>query len=125
MDKSTLIIELLEEYWSDECDAAGSSNVQDIAEGNVTYESAEGGSYLDLTEVLTILAAAATFVRHTIDIYETLKKKWNKKPQDTDLKSEMTARNLEPEEIDKATRNKVYKAVSKKLENESIEENRD
>jgi hypothetical protein len=122
MNRETLIYELLEEYWSDECDAVGSTNVQNIIEGDVQYKPALGASYIDLAEILTALAAAATFVRHVIDIYYKICEERQKKPKSADLKSEMKNRNLEPDEIDEQTRNKVYEGVCKKLEKETLEE---
>ncbi|MBD2214771.1 hypothetical protein H6G27_33730 [Nostoc linckia FACHB-104] len=122
MKRETLVIGLLEEYWADECDAAGLTNVQDIVEGKIQYESAEGASYIDLVTVLTVLVAATEFVKNAIDIYETLKKQKNKNPEDTELKAEMKNKQLEPDDIDEITRNNVYKYVCKKLEQEDLEE---
>lgn len=122
MDKSALIFEILEKYWTDECDAVGPTNVEDIVEGEVSYESAEGGSYIDLGEVITILAAAATFIRNVIDIYKSLEQDKKKFPDDEDLKLEARKKKLESEDIDEETKNKIYKEISEKLAKSNSEE---
>lgn len=123
MNKSDLVIGILEEYWTDECDAAGLANVEDIVGGEIEYQSAEGGSYIDLGEVLTALAAAATFIKNAIDIYKTLRKKSNENPNENDLKSEMKRENLVPDEIDEETQIEVYRDVCKNLNEDNLEDN--
>ena len=121
MNKSALVIEILEEYWTDECDAAGLANVKDIVEGEIQYESAEGGSYIDLGSILTTLAAGSVFIKNTIDIYESLRKKLNTNPNCENIKSEMKQKNLVPDEIDENTSNEVYKSICEKLEKDNLE----
>ncbi|MEL6442137.1 MAG: hypothetical protein AAFQ80_23195 [Cyanobacteria bacterium J06621_8] len=125
MKKSEFVIEILEKHWEDECDAAGTANVEDIVEGEIQYESAEGGSYIDLGEVLVTLAAAATFVKNTIDIYKTLKKDSNKSPNYQELRIEMKRKDLELHEIDDNTKDEVYKDICENLEKDNINNTKD
>lgn len=120
MKKTDLVIGILQKYWEDECDAAGAANVEDIVEGEIQYESAEGGSYIDLGEVLVALAAGATFVKNTIDIYQTLKKDCDKIPSYQELRTKMKQKDLEPEDIDENTRNEVYKDICETIEKEDM-----
>jgi len=116
METPGFVVLLLEEYWTEECDAVGPTNVQDIAEGDVNFKPSLGSSNIELVAVLTILAAASTFIKNTIEIAKELKKERGEKPKPTDIEEAMTEEKLEPDEIDRSKRVKVYEAVSNKLE---------
>lgn len=127
MKQSTYIISLLEKYWPDECDAAGDTNINDIVEGDVVYESAKGGSYIDLELVITVLVGATEFIKNTISIYKYLKEKYGKPPTHDEIENELSKKesiesSSTQEEIPPETKQRVIESVCQDLDNENNSE---
>ena len=64
---------VLDECFPNECDFAGSSNLEEILRGTTQVVRAQYGSSMDLTHALTALMAAAAFLDSAITIYEFLR----------------------------------------------------
>lgn len=117
MNERELIIEILEKYFPDECDLAGPTNLQKIAEGNADFVRAEYGSNLDTTQVLAILASVAGFLNSTFSIY----KNWGtgKPPDKAELKDAVEATVKIPPEISAEDLEKIYVYILHRLETDS------
>ena len=89
----------------------GPANVDDIARGDVRFESAEGASNLEFGEILGVLAAAVIFINNTLSIYRTIKQERSERVGVELLRAEVEGRGPEPSRVDEAKREEVYRAV--------------
>jgi hypothetical protein len=123
VDDATLITEILNEHWTDECEFVGEAttekSVQAAIEGKTLEEafgSAKGGANMDLGKAIEILIAAATFLKQAIEIYRMLTDELKAKPPAAQVDERAVERagvgaNLPPAE----QRAKAIQAIEKKL----------
>ena len=72
MDEQSLVIKILEEVFPDECDIAGPSNVRHLAAGSRESVRVDGGSSLDMAQVLSELQSVVVILYGSIAIFQSL-----------------------------------------------------
>lgn len=85
MNEKQITLEILQENYPIECETVGPTNLQDIVDAEVSFASAQHGSYMDLGDAIATLALAATFVKTVVDIavaVKTEERELNKKTVD-------------------------------------------
>lgn len=109
MNEQVLIAEVLEKYFPDECALAGPANVRKIAEGYVKFVRTEHGANMDLTQVLTILAAVAGILNNALSVY----KNWggSKPPEITELRKAVESASGIPPSVKPDELEKIYEYV--------------
>jgi len=118
MDNHLLVSELLNENFPVECEIVGSTNLKDLVDAEVTFESAESGSYMDLSATIGFLVVVVTFIKNAVDIYISLKKEWKRKPEKDEIEIRIVVSKEVAKHLDKTTRERLIKAVISKIENE-------
>lgn len=113
MHKNDLIISLVEELWPDEYDLAGPNNLKDIISGDVEFEDVVGGSNIDLESALTVLVTIVTGIKTTIDIYDRLKTRLQRKPTVDEVIEEQHVDASIGKEINHQQRKLIIEAVIK------------
>ena len=93
MTDSEIIISTLEENLPLECDIAGVSNVEDIADSaiskNLQFENVEDTSRIDLDTTITVLSSAAGLAAQLIQLYRDWKETKKTNPEAKDLKDKV------------------------------------
>jgi hypothetical protein len=107
-NNNQVILDILHKFWSEECEIVGLSNVEDIVNGDVEFEQAEGGHYIDFGEILILLATAAAFAKDSIELVEMAKRRLGREPTHIELIQEASSRKLEPEGIEPTKREAIY-----------------
>lgn len=118
MNNHLFVSELLQENYPIECEIVGAQNLQDIVESEVIFESAESGSYMDLSQTIGLLSVAVTFIKTVIDIYTALKNELKRKPNKNEIEIRIVESKKGFNDLDKASRKRLIKAIIDKLENE-------
>jgi hypothetical protein len=72
MNDQEIVIKVLEEFYPDECDIAGPANVRRLAAGTTESIRVNGGSYLDMGQVIGDLSTAVVFITGTLSILRPL-----------------------------------------------------
>lgn len=93
MTDSEIIISALEENLPLECDIAGTSNVEDIADSaiskNLQFKNVEETSRIDLDTTITVLSSAAGLAAQLIQLYRDWKETEKANPEAKDLKDKV------------------------------------
>lgn len=113
MNEQALIAEVLEKYFPDECALAGPANVRKIAEGDVKFVRTEHGANMDLTQILTILAAVVGILNNALSVY----KNWggSKPPEKTELREAVEAASGIPPTVKPDELEKIYEYLLQRL----------
>jgi hypothetical protein len=121
MSDILLITELLKENFPVECETAGPTNLQDIAEAEVGFEPTEYGSHMDLQSAIGTLVIAATFIKSAIEIYTSLKKELRREPQEDEIEIRIITKREIVQSLDKGTRDRLMRATIWKLKEEKYD----
>jgi hypothetical protein len=113
MNEQVLIAEVLEKHFPDECALAGPANVRKIAEGDVKFVRTEHSADMDLTQVLTILAAVAGILNNALSVY----KNWggSKPPEKTELREAVEATSNIPSGVKPDELEGIYEYLLQRL----------
>jgi hypothetical protein len=109
-----LVKDLLIQYWPDEIVVVGPTNVSDVAEGDVQFETVEGGQKLDISAALQTLILAATFSRQVVALYGDLRTQLGRKPTRDEL-SKAASKHPAAAPIDQSRRGSVAAEIHKRL----------
>lgn len=122
MKKEEITLDILKSYFPDECEIAGSSNVEAISKGSMTFVHAEHGVNMPIMEIVTTLATIASFVASVIAIIEAWVKMRSNKPSVEEINKAVESSIKLPAEIDAHILNQIYSHILKKVQ-EEIESN--
>jgi len=111
--------EILQENYPIECETVGPTNLQDIVDAEVSFSSAEHGSYMDLGDAIGTLVIAATFVKTVVDIVVAAKKELGREPGKDEIEIRIVTKKETIQKLDKETRERLVKAVIKKIKEKS------
>lgn len=78
MNQMNVVTEILQEVLPAECEIVGPSALQEIVEES-EFDTADGGSNMDLGSALSILLSAAAIIKTALEIYKLLKEE-HKRP---------------------------------------------
>lgn len=86
MNEHKIVTALLQKYWSNEYEMAGPANIRDIIDGYDDFETAEGGSYIDLTTTLAIVSVVVAGIQTILQVYSLLKERNKEAPTAAEIK---------------------------------------
>jgi len=118
MNENSLVSELLKENFSTECETVGPTNLQDIAEAQVSFTPSASGAYMDFGEAIGILVVATSFIKNVLDIYVALKKELKRKPRKDEVKDQTTRQTKSYSLLDDLTRERLLIAIIRKLDDQ-------
>lgn len=107
MDTTALKQEILEEYFPDECDLIGESNVEAIVKGTQKSIQTEYGSNVTIMEVVAIVVAVVTFLDSLLAIIDSLSQRFLRKPTQKEVLIEVKQTIKLPDAVDQKTLEEV------------------
>ena len=109
-----IVLNLLNEFYSAECEIVGPTNVQDVADG-AEFVSPEHASAMDLSDAIGTLIIATTFIKTVVDIFVVLKTELKRKPKTEEIEIKISAPKGVIHNIDEKTRKRLIAEIIKKL----------
>lgn len=111
MLESDFKLEILEKYFPDECEIMGPTYLEEIIHNKVDYDSAEGGSYIDLEVIIAVLVGAVELIEKGIKAYNFLKEKRKDKLTCKEIEEKTESMLILPSEINDDLRKTIYQEI--------------
>lgn len=120
MENKDLIISILNKDLPVECSFVGDKNVSDITDsvikGDVSFQHAEGGAYLDFESMITIISGAVTIIAGLLVIYNESRRLREKPLTPVELKIYYLEKETKPASVNDEIFGKLCESVSKEFE---------
>jgi len=115
-EKTELKMEILEQYFPDECEIVGASNIKPIAEGSREFIETEYGVNMPIMEVVALIIAIVGFIDSILSVVERLMKLRSKRITSEEVVIDVKNSVDLPEELDQKTIEKICDYVLKRLQ---------
>ncbi len=115
-EKTELKIEILEQYFPDECEIVGASNIKPIAEGSREFIETEYGVNMPIMEVVALIVTIVGFIDSILSVIERLIKLRSKRITSEEVVMDVKSSVDLPEELDQETIEKICDYVLKRLQ---------
>lgn len=115
MTRQELIHKTLQECFSGECEIVGEPNVSNISSGTANLARTYGGSNIDISAIIELLANSVGFIDSVINIITFYKKEKNEMPTPIQINVTIETKMSLDESLTPEKRNEIYQFLLNEL----------